>query len=162
MGEEARWVCNTCRTVCSRGGRPLTHSVKTLDGVAKARSALASASVFMEVSNHDYLVMFLDDLYSWLCRHQGHNIHVGSDYTIDAADLRKYYNESVDGRRSDATRLELETRSWKDWRKVRIEAIKNTIRDCKLSSAYGLMVDVDRLAEQLYDKHFNEDSIGER
>ncbi len=155
MGADARWVCFTCKTVCCRGGNPITiNNVVSESDIRAGLSNLEELLKLVKVDKNGLasLLSFLEDLATWLSRHEGHNIHVGSDYTTDMMDLDDYHNESVDGKVSDYTRLEAQTKSVNEWRQTSINSIKKVLRECESTGAYGLMVDVDKAAVELYDK----------
>lgn len=155
MGEEARWVCHDCKTVCSRGGRPWLR-VKlpvTRERVSQLRDLLSTVSLGAELDDHIQNVYgFLSDLNVWLSRHEDHNFHIGSDYTTDMMDLDEYHNETVRGEVSDYTRLEAEQRTADEWRERGTEKIAGIIMSCKSKGAYGSMIDVKAAAEKLYDQ----------
>lgn len=158
MGAEARWVCHTCKTVCSRGGAPVivrTQGDITVLQLDDIEGSVANLKALIDIGSDRYerWTGFVSDLKRWLSKHEGHNTHIGSDYTTDVMDLDDYRNESVDGKVSDATRLEQRTLGCKDWRKARVQAIKDTIMECKSTGAYGHLIDVDKAAETLYE-HF--------
>lgn len=101
MGNDARWVCNTCKTVCSRGGRLIFHETlctMSVATIAQLKSEIHDLSHKVVIGDLDHIVGFLDDLQVWVRRHEGHNIHIGSDYSIDEMDLGGYHNELMNGK----------------------------------------------------------------
>lgn len=157
MGEEARWVCHTCKTVCNRGGTPIIIRqrndiyVEEIDGI---RSAIAELGISIELHRdlRESWIGFLDDLREWVSRHKDHNIFIGSDYTTDHMDLDDYRDETVDGDVADYTRLEAQTRTAEEWRNAGIEKIAGIIMSCVSNGVYGTTIDVKATAEKLYDQ----------
>lgn len=117
-------------------------------------SHLGQASTFVRIENYSDIVSFSDDLRKWLSCHEAHNIHIGSDYSTDNSDLDDYYNESVDGKKSDATRLELQTRSWEDWHRVQVDKIKAIMLKNASRTPAGVMIDADTAAEEIFGTTF--------
>lgn len=131
MGADARWVCHTCKTVCSRGGRPLFQHVAdsyTVESIDLFKEVLSRFHSVFEFDDHERYVSFLDDLKGWLSRHQIHSIHIGSDYSTDGMDLEDYYDESIDGKKSSMTRGEIEMSCFKDWEERSIGDIEEIIK----------------------------------
>ena len=133
MGESARWVCHTCKTVCPQGGRPIfqgTPSEITTDDIDNLRGQIEALNTEVRVKDEDVMISFLNDLRKWLSRHEGHDIHIGSDYSTDMMDLDDYRNESVDGKVSDCTRAEAREKSMDEWIETSIREIDSIIQEC--------------------------------
>ena len=136
MGEDARWVCLTCKTVCYRGGTPILRSVqrtltvKEVDSI-KTQFHNVMHSIQLVNDDADRYTSFLDDLSAWLCVHESHDIHVGSDYSTDMWDFEDYRVEGVDGAAHTLTIMEE--------RKEREEAISKT--EVKAISDMGRMIE---------------------
>lgn len=150
MGQDARWVCYTCKTVCSRGGRPLVRGMDSIEAVNQARLLIAQAREVFELDGKpEEVSSFLNDLSKWLSRHQTHNIHIGSDYSTDMMDLDDYHNESVDGKVSDCTRFEVRCKSVDEWEATARKQIEQVIRKHKDEITHGNMGTV---SNELYQK----------
>lgn len=152
MGEDARWVCNTCKTVCYRGGRPIFQGIPaymSLHGIRQHKEQITSFSSTFVLDDKDSMIGFLDDLQRWLSRHEGHNIHIGSDYSTDMWDLDDYHSETVDGKISKLSNM--------DVRMSVVDAIaESSIRDIqKTLEEYADNRDElssRKIAEELYQK----------
>lgn len=148
MGEDARWVCHTCKTVCPRGGRPIFKTIPrylTLQEVRVYRAAITRiSSVFDTGDFADIAIVFLDQLSVWLKRHQGHNIHIGSDYSTDMMDLEEYHNETVGGVVDKLTRINSQLATVGIIERDSVQQIKSTI--LKHGS------DADAAAKELYSR----------
>lgn len=133
MGADARWVCHTCKTVCSRGGRPIfrvENVVDTRGGVTYLKELLARVNSLIELDDCDRYIKFLDDLHKWLGRHESHLIYVGSDYSTDAMDLEDYHEEAVDGKVSKMTRHKVNMSCLNAFEADAIEDIETLIQEC--------------------------------
>lgn len=153
MGTDARWVCHTCKTVCSRGGSPLTKGIHTRRQVDDAKDLLFRVEAVFDIGNIvEDVTPFLDDLRMWLFRHEDHNITVGSDYATDFMDLDDYRNESVSGKVSGCTRLEAQTKSMNEWEQTAINEIKRIIRRYTDDTDVGVINRLDSVAAELHNK----------
>lgn len=154
MGADARWVCIDCKTVCNRGGRPIVTrsgndiSMLEVDGI---KENLATLKTLIDIEDDRYRswMDFLDGLRKWLSRHEGHNIHIGSDYTTDMMDLDDYHNESVEGKVSSCTRYEARCKSVDEWEATARKEIGQIIRKHKDEIAHN---NTDTVANELYQK----------
>lgn len=148
MGADARWVCHTCKTVCSRGGTPVVYYHDGVVTAMEVRTLLESVNALGLEEGHffekDVITSFLDDLISWLGRHEGHVSNIGSDYSTDGMDLEDYYDEAVDGTKNSMTRHEVQMGCLQVFEKRALEDIKNTIRE------HG--DDLDGAARELYNR----------
>lgn len=152
MGADARWVCHTCKMVCPRGGRPMFVTIPralTLQDIVWMKTYLAKLRATFELQDGEDITSFLNDLHSWLGRHFGHDIHIGSDYSTDMMDLGDYRNESVDGKVSDCTRAEAQEKSMEEWAETSIQRIEEAIQGCVKGEK-----SVRATAEELYN-HFS-------
>lgn len=136
MGEDARWVCHTCKTVYSRGGRPIFQSIPRELTVGEIDAYKEQIRAFHEVfrlEDEDTMISFLDDLRRWASRHEGHNVHIGSDYSTDMMDLEEYHDETVDGEVSDLTEFEAQVQAMKGLEERTINKIRDVLMSRKLS-----------------------------
>lgn len=135
MGADAKWVCNTCRTVCSRGGRPIFKTVPvnpTVRGMKLLKQQFSRLMEMIELVTDDKerYIFFLDDLVAWLSRHENHDVHIGSDYSTDFMDLDEYRDETVDGKISSMTRIEAKLSSINQWSETVVRSIQIIIEEC--------------------------------
>lgn len=147
MGADARWVCHTCKTVCSGAGRPIFRScnpVYSKHEIHALKEDLCKMNRVVELEDYNRYTSFLDNLSRWLGRHEDHNFHIGSDYSTDMMDLEDYRDESLGGEVSRLTRHEIDMGYYNDFVKSQINDIKEII------TKHG--GDVDSAAKELYDK----------
>lgn len=133
MGADAVWVCHTCKTVCPRGGTPILRSSSeemTVESTVSLKGQISDLGSKLEIDNKDRIISFLDDLAAWLFRHQAHQIHIGSDYSTDLADLGDYYSETVDGKVSKITRYEAQCLDTNAFEETSIQEISTVIQAC--------------------------------
>jgi hypothetical protein len=155
MGEDARWVCHDCKTVCSRGGNPIIKrplgdiTTGEIDAI-KENVGRLGISITLHKELRETWYSFLNDLRKWVSRHQGHSTYIGSDYTTDVMELDDYRDETVDGKVNDYTRLEAKTRTAEGWRNAGIEKIKGLIMEH--SAPHGVVIDLNAAATALYDQ----------
>ena len=157
MGEEARWVCHTCKTICSRGGRPIIIRTKKFvmadwEHIRETVSRLESLMIGLDTADREMPDLFvrwdgfMSDLKKWLSRHEGHNIHIGSDYTTDSMDLDNYHNETVDNKVSRYTQLEYGVKGTDEWVVNKKRDIKDILdehasSDDTVEELYYLMIE---------------------
>lgn len=132
MGADARWVCHTCMTVCPRGGKHIFTTVldgPTVDEVEGIKTRFCSLMQDIELITDDKnrYITFLDDLILWLRRQEGHNTHVGNDYSTDGMDLEDYHDETVGGDVSSFTRHEVDMACFNEWEESSIRDIQQAI-----------------------------------
>lgn len=130
MGEDARWVCHTCKTVCFRGGEPyLNKHLNQLDDgdlvYAKTQLAILIATTGLDHLKPTY--DYFSDLVKWTSNHIGHTVHFGSDVTTDHMDLNDYRIESIAGVKSELTIGESANKAYTEWRRAKLEETKNII-----------------------------------
>lgn len=130
MGADARWVCHTCKTVCSRGGRPMLNIGASFlaDNIPELKARVSFFAEAFMLDDKDRYISFLDNLYTWLSRHKEHNIHIGSDYSIDGMSLEEYYDELLDGTISKMTRIEAQLACFDQWQESSVRDIEETIK----------------------------------
>jgi hypothetical protein len=117
--------------------------------IENMRSMVASLNLGVDLDDiADRIFNFLTDLSTWLSRHEGHDIHIGSDYSTELANLDEYRNESMDGKVSVFTRYEARCKSISEWRQTAVNEIKRVIAN------YGLVDEqaLDQMAAELYEK----------
>lgn len=132
MGANTMWVCITCKTVCSRGGKPIYFAAgfdMTKEGIANLNRSLHTLCTVIELDGCEHATGFLDDLTTWLGRHEGHYIHIGSGYSTDMMDLDDYHNETVDGQVSRFSRLEVDLAYYNEWQESSILDIQKVIEE---------------------------------
>lgn len=131
MGEDARWVCNTCKTICYRGGTPaIQHgAIESRQEVTTLKEELRHLMESLRIEDCDDKMQFLDDLYTWLGVHEGHNILIGSDYSTDNMDLDNYRVESIDGVTHELTIIEEQEQGYKDAGAEALEFIMQAIEE---------------------------------
>lgn len=151
MGADARWVCHTCRTVCYRGGRPIflsavcgEMSVSQIDNLERSLVAICEQVL---IENQEHIFSFLSDLRRWLSKHEGHNLHVGSDYSTDMMDFGDYYEETVDGKKSVITVNDAHMQSVDAMEETVIREIEGILGKCVAGKK-----SVRETAEKLYRK----------
>lgn len=149
MGEDARWVCHTCKTVCPRGGRPELREFNTsIRRLARLRLLLADLDPIVDIDGlKDHLIPFIDDLQRWLGRHKDHDIHIGSDYSTDMMDLENYHNETVDGKVDKRTRIECQLQAVNEIEAESIERIKKVIEEYAVNPGE---ISLEKVAKDLY------------
>ncbi len=160
MGADARWVCHDCKVVCSRGGQPMIIRCLSMDfdELNYIKSKMDRLRVLMgeldmidstEQEKFNRWNDFMEDLRTWLTKHNGHHVHIGSDYSTDTMNLDDYHNESVDGKVSDCTRHEAMSKDVSEWRQTSINEIKQII------TRHGINIELGKLdvvAEELYSR----------
>lgn len=132
MGADARWVCHTCKTLCSRGGRPVPFAVgfdMSKQSIINLKKTYCTLGAVMEMDDQKRIVGFLDDLIVWLGVHEGHNIHVGSDYSTDMMDLEIYKKEAINGTTHKLTMIEEEEEARSKAEAKGIDTIKGLIEE---------------------------------
>lgn len=155
MGESARWVCSTCKTICYRGGTPIFKGIPespTIEELKSLKTAFCSlmSRIRLVTDDEDRYVYFMDDLITWLSVHEGHNIHIGSDYSTDMWDLEDYRVEAIDGTTHKLTILE-------EAEEARSKTYSNAIsRVSKLIDEYADNKDnmsSEAIAKEILDKY---------
>lgn len=152
MGEDARWVCHTCKTVCSRGGRPIFQFIPddlSIGDIDNLKKQIVGLSREIVIENEGNIVSFLDDLRTWLSRHIGHKTHIGSDYSTDVMDLDDYHNEAISGEVSSLTRHEARMESVNEWELKTIREIEQVIGEHSTEIKAG---DTGPVARELYHR----------
>jgi len=133
MGADSRWVCHTCKTVCSGEGRPLLkgfHEGMIVEDIYALKQQIANLDAEIEILDKEKAISYLDNLRTWLERHQGHRIHIGSNYSTDMMDIDDYYDETVKGNVSKITRHEARSLGTEALVESSIREISGVIQAC--------------------------------
>ena len=155
MGEDARWVCSTCKTVCYRGGTPIFEhippGITTVQDIKaqKAQFCLVMETIRLVGDDKDHYISFFDDLMVWLTRHEGHYIYIGSDSSTDMWDFDDFHRETLEG---TVDPMSIDDRLYKSEMEIglsEVHIIAAAIQKC--IDDPGVMP-VEKVAKELHDK----------
>lgn len=133
MGADSRWVCHTCKTVCSEEGRPLLKSVRehmAIEDIVALKLQVADLDAEVEILDVERATSFLDNLGTWLERHKDHEIHIGSDYSTDMMELDDYHDETIKGKVAKITKHEARCLDANAFEETSIQEISTVIQAC--------------------------------
>lgn len=104
MGVDARWICHTCKTVCFADGARsiLSYDIK-FDAAQHFLTLAPKITDGSYIGGWEDLLKTLEDFVKWYRRHNGHQVLMTNDISLDFADLSDYRNEMVNGQLSPTT-----------------------------------------------------------
>lgn len=118
MSVNARYLCNTCMTICYADGARVFLKNKdiTAHEVYSILTKLDDVRKNIYIDEEDVLEGRLKDLAKWLARHKGHEILLTNENALDMITTEAYKTETVDGEVNPLTGEEEAEKLQKDMR----------------------------------------------